>query len=149
MINVSTLGYDFIMPGMIGHSFALGAVVFAMYLKNKDEDFRELALPAMISAFFFGVTEPAIYGVALPNKRAFVNACIASGISGLFLGLMHADVFMMGGLGVFNWLCFIDSSNVLGAGINYMIIAIIASLGAAVIGFALEIVSYKPEKKLA
>ena len=39
--------------------------------------------------------------------------------------------------------------NVLGAGINYMIIAIIASLGAAVIGFALEIVSYKPEKKLA
>ena len=149
IVNISTLGYDFILPCMLGHSFALGAVVFAMYLKNKDEDFRELALPAMISAFFFGVTEPAIYGVALPNKRAFVNACIASGISGLFLGLMHADVFMMGGLGVFNWLCFIDSSNVLGAGINYMIIAIIASLGAAVIGFALEIVSYKPEKKLA
>lgn len=149
MINVSTLGYDFIMPGMIGHSFALGAVVFAMYLKNKDEDFREVALPAMISAFFFGVTEPAIYGVALPDKRAFINACIASGITGLFIGLLHTDMFMLGGLGVFNWLSYIDSNNILGAGINYMIIAIVASLVAAVIGFALEFFSYKPEKKLA
>lgn len=149
IVNISTLGYDFILPGMIGHSFALGAVVFAMYLKNKDEAFREIALPAMISAFFFGVTEPAIYGVALPDRRAFVNACIASGIAGLFIGIMHANSFMLGGLGVFNWLSFIDSGNVLGAGINNMIIAIIASLGAAVIGFALEIFSYKSEKKLA
>ena len=49
-----------------------------MYLKNKDEKFRGIALPAMISAFFFGVTEPAIYGIALPDKKAFINASIGS-----------------------------------------------------------------------
>ncbi len=145
LVNFSTIGYDYILPGMIGHSFALGAVVFAMYLKNRDEDFREIALPAMISAFFFGITEPAIYGVALPDKRAFVNACIASGIAGLFVGIMGTKVFISGGLGIFNWLSFIDSANVLGAGITYMVYAIVASLGAAAVGFVIEYASYRPE----
>lgn len=149
LVNISTLGYDYILAAMIGHSFALGAVVFAMYLKNKDQQFREIALPAMISAFFFGVTEPAIYGVALPDKRAFVNASIASSIAGLFMGITGAKVFMMGGLGVFNWLSFIDTAGVLGSGISYMILAIIASLGAAIIGFAIEFVSYNPNKAAA
>lgn len=143
------LGYDYILAAMIGHSFALGAVVFAMYLKNQDQQFREIALPAMISAFFFGVTEPAIYGVALPDKRAFINASIASSIAGLFMGITGAKVFIMGGLGVFNWLSFIDTAGVLGSGISYMILAIIASLGAAVIGFAIEFVSYNPKKAAA
>lgn len=31
-----------------------------MYLKNNDPNFREVCLPAMVSAFFFGITEPAI-----------------------------------------------------------------------------------------
>lgn len=149
LVNISTLGYDYILPAMIGHSFALGAVVLAMYLKNQDQQFREIALPAMISAFFFGVTEPAIYGVALPDKRAFINASIASGVAGLFMGITGAKVFIMGGLGVFNWLSFIDTAGVLGSGISYMILAIIASLGAAVIGFAIEFVSYNPKKAAA
>jgi PTS system beta-glucosides-specific IIC component len=145
LVNLTTLGYDYVLPGMIGHSFALGAVLFAMYLKNKDIDFREIALPAMISAFFFGVTEPAIYGIALPNKKAFVVASIGSACAGLFCGILNVKLFMSGGLGVFNWLSFIDSNNVLGVGIQYMILAIIASLGAAVIAFAIEFATYKPE----
>lgn len=147
IVNLGTLGYDYLMPGMIGHSFALGAVLFAMYLKNKDENFRGICLPAMVSAFFFGVTEPAIYGVALPDKRAFVNACIGSAVCGLFVGILGAKVFMMGGLGVFNWLCYIDTANLMGAGISYMIIVIIGSMIAAVVGFVLEFTSYKPEAK--
>ena len=114
-----------------------------MYLKNKDEKFRGIALPAMISAFFFGVTEPAIYGIALPDKKAFVNACIGSAVGGLIIGISGAMVYISGGLGVFNWLSFIDPSGV--NGINHMIWAIVASLVGAAVGFALEFVTYKPE----
>lgn len=121
----------------------LGAVLFAMYLKNKDEKFRGIALPAMISAFFFGVTEPAIYGVALPDKKAFINASIGSAVGGLIIGISGAVVYMSGGLGVFNWLSFIDPSGV--NGINHMIWAIVASLVGAAVGFAIEFVTYKPE----
>lgn len=149
LVNLGTLGYDYLEPGMIGTSFALGAVLFAMYLKNKDEDFREVCLPAAISAFFFGITEPAIYGVALPDKKAFVNACIASGVCGLIMGILDTKVFMIGGSGVFMWLSFIDSNNVVGAGITYMIVAIIASLIAAIIGFAIEFITYRPNVQKA
>ena len=141
--NLSTLGYDFVLASTIAHSFALGAVIFAMYLKNKDEKFRGIALPAMISAFFFGVTEPAIYGIALPNKKAFINACIGSAVGGLVVGLSGAVSYISGGLGVFNWLSFIDPSGV--NGINHMIWAIVASLVGAAVGFALEFATYKPE----
>lgn len=143
LVNLSTLGYDYVLGSVIAHSFSLGAVLFAMYLKNKDEKFRGIALPAMISAFFFGVTEPAIYGIALPNKKAFINACIGSAVGGLIIGISGAVVYMSGGLGIFNWLSFIDPSGV--NGINHMIWAIVASLVGAAVGFALEFVTYKPE----
>ncbi|WP_322154235.1 PTS transporter subunit EIIC [Paratractidigestivibacter sp.] len=143
--NLGTLGHDFILGSVIAHSFSLGAVLFAMYLKNKDQNFRGIALPAIISSFFFGVTEPAIYGVALPDKKAFINACIGSAAGGLIIGITGAVVYMSGGLGVFNWLSFIDPSGV--NGINHMIFAIIASAVGAVVGFALEFITYKaPEQ---
>lgn len=145
IINLTTLGYDYILGSMVAHSFSLGAVVFAMYLKNKDQDFRGIALPAIISSFFFGVTEPAIYGIALPNKKAFVNACIGSAAGGLVLGLTGSVLFISGGLGMFNWLSYIDTAGVLGTGITNMIWAIVASLVGAVVGFVLEWFTYKPE----
>ena len=130
LVNLSTLGHDYILGSVIAHSFSLGAVLFAMYLKNKDEKFR-------------GVTEPAIYGVALPDKKAFINASIGSAVGGLIIGISGAVVYMSGGLGVFNWLSFIDPSGV--NGINHMIWAIVASLVGAAVGFAIEFVTYKPE----
>lgn len=145
-LNLATDGYDFILASMIAHSFALGAVVFAMYLKNKDEGFRGIALPAMISSFFFGITEPAIYGVALPDKKAFIHASIGAAVGGLIIGLSGAVVYMYGGLGVFNWLSFIDPG-VLGNGISHMIWAIVASAAGAAVGFGLEFATYKPKAK--
>ncbi len=144
--NLATTGSDFVLASQIGHSFALGAVLFAMYLKNKNEDFRGIALPAIISSFFFGVTEPAIYGVALPNKKAFIVACIGSCCGGIVSGLAGTMTFANGGLGIFNWLSFIDP-NVGGAGITYMVWAIVASLVAAAVGFVIEFITYKaPEQ---
>ncbi len=140
--NLATTGHDFVLASQIGHSFALGAVLFAMYLKNKDEKFRGIALPAIISSFFFGVTEPAIYGVALPDKKAFIVACIGSCCGGIVSGFAGTMTYANGGLGVFNWLSFIDPA-VGGNGITFMVWAIIASLVAAVVAFAIEFFAYK------
>lgn len=141
IVNLTTLGSDYVLAAMIGHSFSLGAVVFAMYLKNRDQAFREIALPAMISSFFFGINEPAIYGVALPDKRAFVNACVGSVAGGIVIALSGSLLYISGGLGMFNWLSYIDPAG--GAGITGMVWAIVASLAAAVVGFAIEFATYK------
>ena len=102
IMNLNTLDHDYVLAATIGHGFALGAVIFAMYLRNRDERFRGIALPAMISAFFFGVTEPGIYGVALPNKRAFVVACLSSAVGGAIVGATNSLMYISGGLGVFS-----------------------------------------------
>ena len=143
IMNLNTLGHDSVLAATIGHGFALGAVIFAMYLRNKDERFRGIALPAMISAFFFGVTEPGIYGIALPNKRAFVVACLSSAVGGAIVGMTGALMYISGGLGVFNLLNFIDGTPG-GAGISHMIFAIIASLVSAVLAFVIELITYRP-----
>lgn len=119
-----------------------------MYLKNKDENFRGIALPAAISAFFFGITEPAIYGVALPNKKAFVLACCCSAVCGAIMGIFSTYTYMSGGLGVFSWLNYINPG-VLGNGMTHMWIAIAASLIVAVLGFVVEFATYNPEKEHA
>ena len=146
IVNLTTLGHDFILASMIGHSFALGAALFAMYLKNKDENFREICLPAMISAFFFGVTEPAIYGIALPQKKPFVIACIGSAVGGLIIGITGATVFISGGLGIFNLLSFLPTDPASTVGFSMMISAIIACVASAVVAFAIEFMTYKPEQ---
>lgn len=143
IMNLNTLGHDSVLAATIGHGFALGAVIFAMYLRNKDERFRGIALPAMISAFFFDVTEPGIYGIALPNKRAFVVACLSSAVGGAIVGMTGALMYISGGLGVFNLLNFIDGTPG-GAGISHMIFAIIASLVSAVLAFVIEFITYRP-----
>lgn len=143
IMNLNTLGHDYVLAATIGHGFALGAVIFAMYLRNKDERFRGVALPAMISAFFFGVTEPGIYGVALPNKRALVVACLSSAVGGAVVGMTGALMYISGGLGVFNLLNFIDETPG-GAGISHMIFAIVASLISAVLAFVIEFITYRP-----
>ena len=144
IMNLNTLGHDYVLAATIGHGFALGAVIFAMYLRNRDERFRGIALPAMISAFFFGVTEPGIYGVALPNKRAFVVACLSSAVGGAIVGMTGALMYISGGLGVFNLLNFIDETPG-GAGISHMVFAIVASLVSAVLAFVVEFVTYRPD----
>lgn len=146
IVNLTTLGHDFILASMIGHSFALGAALFAMFLKNKDAQFREICLPAMISAFFFGVTEPAIYGIALPQKKPFVIACIGSAVGGLIIGITGATVFISGGLGIFNLLSFLPTDPASTVGFSMMISAIIACVASAVVAFAIEFMTYKPEQ---
>ena len=148
IMNLNTIGHDYVLAATIGHGFALGAVIFAMYLRNRDERFRGIALPAMVSAFFFGVTEPGIYGVALPNKRAFVVACLSSAVGGAIVGATNSLMYISGGLGVFNLLNFIDETPG-GAGITSMVFAIIASLVSAVIAFVVEFVTYRPDREEA
>ena len=59
LVNLTTLGYDYILGAVIAHSFFLVRPLRRVPSKNKDTNFRGIYLPAIISSFFFGVTEPA------------------------------------------------------------------------------------------
>ena len=107
MVNIGNLGYDTILPGMLGTTFAATGVVAAMYLKLKDKNKKALAIPAVISAFC-GVTEPAIYGFLLPEKTPFVFSCIGGAVGGAIMGAVAVKQYVIGGLGIFGVVSYIS-----------------------------------------
>lgn len=138
MVNIGNLGYDTILPGMLGTTFAATGVLAAMYLKLKDENKKALAIPGVISAFC-GVTEPAIYGFLLPEKTPFVFSCIGGAVGGAIMGTAAVKQYVIGGLGIFSVVNFISpKGNATG-----MIVSLIAGAVSLVVGFVLTMIFYK------
>lgn len=138
MVNIGNLGYDTILPGMLGTTFAATGVLAAMYLKLKDENKKVLAIPGVISAFC-GVTEPAIYGFLLPEKTPFVFSCIGGAVGGAIMGTVAVKQYVIGGLGIFSVVNFISpKGNATG-----MIVSLIAGAVSLVVGFVLTMIFYK------
>ena len=138
MVNIGNLGYDTILPGMLGTTFAATGVLVAMYLKLKDENKKALAIPGVISAFC-GVTEPAIYGFLLPEKTPFVFSCIGGAVGGAIMGTVAAKQYVIGGLGIFSVVNYISpKGNATG-----MIVSLIAGAVSLVVGFVLTMIFYK------
>lgn len=138
MVNIGNLGYDTILPGMLGTTFAATGVLAAMYLKLKDENKKALAIPGVISAFC-GVTEPAIYGFLLPEKTPFVFSCIGGAVGGAIMGTVAVKQYVIGGLGIFSVVNYISpKGNAKG-----MIVSLIAGAVSLVVGFVLTMIFYK------
>ena len=125
--NMAVQGQDPILALMFAHSFALAAALFAVWLKTKNTKTKSLSMPAVISAIF-GVTEPGMYGIALPLKRPFIITLISSAIGGGILGFFGTIGYTLAGLGVFQWPSFIHPEEGLNMAFYGSIIAVIVSM---------------------
>ncbi len=114
----------------------------AIIIKTKDQKLKGIAIPAFLSGIF-GVTEPAIYGVTLPRKKFFIMSCIGGAIGGALVALLGVKLFIFGGLGVFQYPCFIDpATNDVSGMYNGMIVSSVAFTA----GFAMAFPTYKDEE---
>jgi PTS system beta-glucosides-specific IIC component len=132
-------GSSQMLTAVFGASFAQTAVVLAMYFKFKDKKMKALCMPAFVSGIF-GVTEPAIYGITLPNKRPFIFSMIGGAVSGIYLMVSGATGYTMGGLGIFGVVNYITGSDASGMYHAFVGIAI-----ASVIGFLLTFFFWKED----
>lgn len=107
MLNISNLGQDPLLAQIASASFAQIGVVLAIILRTKNVKLKGLGISAFISGIF-GVTEPAIYGITLPRKKTFIFSLIGAGIGGGLAGMFGSKLFMMGGMGVFQFPAMID-----------------------------------------
>ncbi len=128
--SITTLGYDYMIAATISHSFALAGILLGVVVKTREKKVRDIAIPAAISGLF-GVTEPGIYGIALPMKKTFALACIISGIFGGIGGYFKLTAYMAGGLGIFKFPSFIGPE---GIGKDFWV-AVLTSFGALILGF--------------
>ncbi|GGF72553.1 PTS beta-glucoside transporter subunit EIIBCA [Paenibacillus albidus] len=84
--NISTLGYDTMLPILSAAVMSQAGAVFGVFLKSRNTQLKALAGSSTLAAVF-GITEPTIYGVTLKLKKPFIYACISGAIGGAIIGM--------------------------------------------------------------
>ncbi|MGI6756028.1 MAG: glucose PTS transporter subunit IIA [Atopobiaceae bacterium] len=100
---IANTGVDNFNPIISCCNVAQGAACLAVFVKTKKMRMKELALPSGISGFL-GITEPAIYGVNLPNMKPFVAAMIGAAVGGALSSLFGVVSIAYGITGIFGFL---------------------------------------------
>lgn len=100
-----------VMPSEIGANMSLGDVSLAVAFKTKNRELRQTALAAASSALIAGITEPALYGVAIRLKRPMIASVITGFIAGAVAGLAGLASHSMAAPGLFTSVQFIDKDN--------------------------------------
>ncbi|MBM7702465.1 PTS system trehalose-specific EIIBC component [Metabacillus iocasae] len=84
---IGSTGGTFLWPMVALSNIAQGSAAFAMMLLAKnDEKLKGLSLTSGISAWL-GITEPAMFGVNLRFRYAFISAITGSAIAGLVISM--------------------------------------------------------------
>lgn len=88
--NLSLYGRDTMLALLGPSNFAMAGATLGVLLKTKNKKVRELAAPTALTAFF-GITEPAIYGITLKYKKPFFIACVCGSLGGAISGYAGAS----------------------------------------------------------
>lgn len=115
-------------PASLAHNIAESGACFGVALKTKDKMLRSTAISAGISALF-GITEPALYGVTLQNKKVLGSVMIGSLIGGAYIGFVGLQAFVPVGPGVASLTMFISEE--LPKNLTHAIIGLVISFGVA------------------
>ncbi|WP_216628815.1 PTS transporter subunit EIIC [Neobacillus dielmonensis] len=98
--NITTMGADPINAILNVTVFALAGSAIGFGLRQKDKEKRSLGFSTGVTGLM-GITEPIIYGIALPHKKPFVAAFIGGGLAGGITAAMGAKMFGFGGNALF------------------------------------------------
>lgn len=97
--NIATMHQDPINAILSVTVYALAGVALGFGLKVKDKEKKAFGFSNCLTGLL-GVTEPIIYGIALPYKRTFVCAFIGGGIGGAITAAAGLMMYGFGGGGV-------------------------------------------------
>ena len=120
-VDVATYGYDVINPLVFAGAPAILGACLGMIVRSKNaEENSSINVPSAISAFF-GVCEPALYGILIPRKKLMWATFLSAGVGGAIAGIAGAKLYSFGANGFLGAPNFIDPS----AGINGSFIGLI------------------------
>ncbi|MBQ9315873.1 MAG: PTS transporter subunit EIIC, partial [Atopobiaceae bacterium] len=110
--EMAAVGYSTLNPlNFAGCGEIMGACL-GMVIKCKDKDTNtSINIPALISSFF-GVAEPALYGILIPRKKLMWATFIASGIGGAIAGGAGAKWYNPGANGWLGLPCYIGPNGI-------------------------------------
>ncbi|WP_026342364.1 beta-glucoside-specific PTS transporter subunit IIABC [Paenibacillus fonticola] len=124
------------LPASLAHNIAESGACFAVAVRTRDRALRATAISAGISALF-GITEPALYGVTLQNKKVLGSVMVGSFIGGAFIGIIGLQAYVLVGPGIASLSMFISEDlprNIINAIIALVISFAVAFVSAFMLG---------------
>lgn len=98
--QIARQGYETLSgPGALASNTAQAAASLCVAIKTKDMEKRQLATSVGLTALM-GITEPAMFGVTLTNKKILACVMAGGGIGGFFAGVTHLVRYAPGGASV-------------------------------------------------
>ena len=137
MNNLLTQGSDPINAVLGLTVWALAGVALGYSLRNKNPEKRSAGFGSMASALC-GVTEPAIYSIAVPNMKLFACAWVGGGIAGAILGGLGGKLYAMAGDGLFRIPAMINPNGLDVSFYGFVACAVLAFAVSAVLAFIVE-----------
>lgn len=100
MNNLAVLGHDPMLAIIVPSVFGQVGAALGVFLRTRDARLKTLAGSGAIAGIF-GITEPAVYGVNLPNRRPFIFGCLGGCLGGVIVALSQTQVYSMGLASIF------------------------------------------------
>lgn len=91
LVNINTLGYDFIQGPMGTWNFAcFGATagVLLLSIRHREKDMRQTATGALAAGLLGGISEPSLYGIHLRFKRIYPRMLMGCLVGGVIIGIL-------------------------------------------------------------
>lgn len=142
MTSFATIGFDplLMVAGFVGN-IAEGAAAAATAVLEKDKQKKADDTTIALSALF-GVTEPALFGITLRDKKTLLAVCLGGFAGSLFAGIFSVKAYgFVGGLPSLP--LFMDPSG----GFTNVIMICIAILIGFLVTFMLTIILHKGGRK--
>lgn len=107
MIQFSTMGHAPLSGILIASQMAMAGAVIAIAMKSSSKEMKTLSISTSISAIF-GVSEPALYGVLVPQKKPLITTIIAASLASVFPAVLGTSSWVSasspGIFGIFSYL---------------------------------------------
>ncbi len=90
LLNIQTLGYDFIQGPMGAWNFACfgaTAAVLVLAWRERDQAMKQTATGALAAGLLGGISEPSLYGIHLRFKRIYPRMLVGCFVGGLIIGI--------------------------------------------------------------
>lgn len=131
--NLATLGHDYMLPNFFYSNLAVSGAVIGHALKQRPSEQRSAAISTGLVCIL-GITEPALYGVALPEKKPLAAAMIGGAIAGAAAMLLGVVTYAFSMPGITSIATYMDGGNNF---FKLLIVMAIAWISSFVISFAL------------
>jgi PTS system beta-glucosides-specific IIC component len=143
--NLATLGYDKFLPLTYVQTFATAGAVFGVFLRAKNKQIKALSLSTTFTSLM-GVTEPALYGLALPLRRPLIATMAGAAVGGAISLGFGVKAYVLAGNGGLPGLPGLVGETFVWAIVGIVVAFIVSAVVSTILGIDESILAGTAEK---